>query len=175
MVEKIKRIISGGYLGLIVLFLYAPILVLMVLSFNNSRSRVVWGGFTFKWYQSLFENEQIMEALVTTLLLALVAGAALLLFKSDGDAVIVSVDGEVIAEYPLSEDIEVEIKSDGGYNILIIEDGKARVESASCPDGICSAHRPIFRDGESIICLPNKVVIEAHASYAADGGADVIN
>lgn len=73
MVEKIKRIISGGYLGLIVLFLYAPILVLMVLSFNNSRSRVVWGGFTFKWYQSLFENEQIMEALVTTLLLALVA------------------------------------------------------------------------------------------------------
>lgn len=76
MVEKIKRVISGGYLGLIVLFLYAPILVLMVLSFNNSRSRVVWGGFTFRWYQSLFENEQIMEALFTTLLLAIVAAAA---------------------------------------------------------------------------------------------------
>ena len=119
------------------------------------------------------KNDMILILLLV--LLALVAGAALLLFKSDGDAVIVSVDGEVIAEYPLSEDIEVEIKSDGGYNILIIEDGKARVESASCPDGICSAHRPIFRDGESIICLPNKVVIEAHASYSADGGADVIN
>ncbi len=73
MVEKFKRFISGSYLGLIVLFLYAPILVLMVLSFNNSRSRVVWGGFTFRWYQSLFENEQIMEALVTTLLLAFAA------------------------------------------------------------------------------------------------------
>ena len=72
--------------------------------------------------------------ILSLVLLVLVAGAALLLFKSDGDAVIVSVDGEVIAEYPLSEDIEVEIKSDGGYNILIIEDGKARVESASCPD-----------------------------------------
>ena len=73
MVDKIKRILSGSYLFLIVLFLYAPILVLMVLSFNSSRSRVVWGGFTFKWYQSLFENEQIMEALLTTLIIAFAA------------------------------------------------------------------------------------------------------
>lgn len=70
MVEKLKRFFSGSYLFLIVLFLYAPILVLMVLSFNSSRSRVVWGGFTLKWYQSLFANEQIMEALMTTLLIA---------------------------------------------------------------------------------------------------------
>ena len=73
MVDKIKRILSGSYLFLIVLFLYAPILVLMVLSFNASRSRVVWGGFTLKWYQSLFENEQIMEALLTTLFIAFIA------------------------------------------------------------------------------------------------------
>lgn len=73
MVEKLKRILSGSYLFLIMLFLYAPILVLMMLSFNSSRSRVVWGGFTLKWYQSLFLNEQIMEALMTTLLLAFVS------------------------------------------------------------------------------------------------------
>lgn len=73
MVDKLKRFISGSYLAFIVLFLYAPILVLMVLSFNSSRSRVVWGGFTFKWYQSLFENEQIMQALLTTLFIAFAA------------------------------------------------------------------------------------------------------
>lgn len=73
MVEKAKRAISGVYVGLIILFLYAPILVLMVLSFNDSRSRVIWGGFTTKWYQTLFSNEQIMEALMTTLVLAFVS------------------------------------------------------------------------------------------------------
>lgn len=73
MVEKARRAVSGVYVGLIILFLYAPILVLMVLSFNDSRSRVVWGGFTTKWYQTLFSNEQIMEALMTTLVLAFVS------------------------------------------------------------------------------------------------------
>ena len=109
------------------------------------------------------------------LVLAALAGAALLLFKAEGDTVSVSIDGEVVAEYPLSEDLEVEIKSDGGYNILVIKEGRAHIESASCPDGICAAHRAIFRDGESIICLPNKVVVEVHARYAADGEPDVIN
>jgi hypothetical protein len=113
--------------------------------------------------------------ILSLVLLALAAGAALLLFKPEGDVVSVSVDGEVIAEYPLSEDVEVEIETDGGYNLLVIEGGRARVERASCPDGICAAHRPISQDGASIICLPNRVVIEVHASYAADGAPDVIN
>lgn len=70
MVERIKDWISRFYLGLIILFLYAPILVLIVLSFNNSRSRVKWGGFTLDWYVRLFSNRQIAEALTTTLVLA---------------------------------------------------------------------------------------------------------
>ena len=70
MVERIKDWISRCYIALIMIFLYAPIFVLIVLSFNNSRSRVVWGGFTFDWYVRLFSNKQIMEALVTTLVLA---------------------------------------------------------------------------------------------------------
>lgn len=70
MVEKLKNILSRFYIGVIILFLYAPILVLVMLSFNNSRSRVTWGGFTLDWYRKLFSNGQIMEALVTTLILA---------------------------------------------------------------------------------------------------------
>lgn len=66
----LKNLLSRCYIGLIVLFLYAPILVLIVLSFNQSRSRVTWGGFTLDWYGRLFSNQQIMDALVTTLVLA---------------------------------------------------------------------------------------------------------
>lgn len=70
MVRKLKHGLSSFYVVLIMIFLYAPIMVLMVLSFNNSRSRVVWGGFTLNWYARLFSNRQIIEALMTTLGLA---------------------------------------------------------------------------------------------------------
>lgn len=61
------------YIVLIFLFLYAPIGTLMVLSFNASKSRAKWGGFTLKWYASLFENEDILQALVNTLAIALLS------------------------------------------------------------------------------------------------------
>ena len=94
------------------------------------------------------------------ILLIFAAGLALFLFRHVGDTVIVSIDGKPFAEYPLNEDRRVEIKNGDGYNVLVIEGGEAYVEIASCPDGICSSHRPIKHDGESIICLPNKVVVE---------------
>lgn len=55
------------------IFLYAPILVLIVSSFNASRSRVAWGGFTLEWYGKLFGSRSIMEALGTTLAIALLS------------------------------------------------------------------------------------------------------
>jgi len=67
------KILKKVYIALIILFLYAPILVLVVLSFNKSKSRAVWGGFTFDWYISLFGNSDIMRALFNTLLLAVVS------------------------------------------------------------------------------------------------------
>lgn len=67
----IKNVLGKIYLWLIFIFLYSPIAVLIVLSFNNSKSRVVWGGFTFKWYKTLFTSSQIMNAFGTTIILAL--------------------------------------------------------------------------------------------------------
>ena len=67
---KIGKVLGKIYIALIMLFLYAPIAVLIVLSFNNSRSRVVWGGFTLKWYSTLLNSSSIMEALGTTFALA---------------------------------------------------------------------------------------------------------
>lgn len=61
------------YITLIFIFLYAPIVTLMVLSFNASKTRAKWGGFTFKWYQELFKNEIILKALSNTLTIALLS------------------------------------------------------------------------------------------------------
>lgn len=59
------------YLFLIFLFLYLPIVVLIVLSFNNSKSKVHWGGFTLNWYKRLFSSSSIMEAFYTTIFITL--------------------------------------------------------------------------------------------------------
>jgi len=82
--KRFKDIISGIYIGFIGLILYAPILVLIVLSFNASRSRVTWGGFTFDWYIRLFSNQQILEALFTTLILAFASSAVSVLVGVPG-------------------------------------------------------------------------------------------
>jgi spermidine/putrescine transport system permease protein len=67
----VKNFFSRFYLGLILLFLYAPILILIILSFNSSKSRAKWGGFTLHWYSDLFKDRDIMSALSTTLVLAI--------------------------------------------------------------------------------------------------------
>ena len=69
MTKALKRF----YVVLIFIFLYAPIGTLIVLSFNKSRTRAKWGGFTFKWYIELFQNRDIMEALYTTLAIAFIS------------------------------------------------------------------------------------------------------
>ncbi|MDD7770688.1 extracellular solute-binding protein [Suipraeoptans intestinalis] len=69
----IRRFLQRFYLVLIFILLYSPIVTLMVLSFNSSKSRSKWGGFTLKWYERLFQNDQIMSALYTTLLIALLS------------------------------------------------------------------------------------------------------
>lgn len=66
----VKKFFSRFYIGTILLFLYAPIIILIVLSFNASKSRAKWGGFTLKWYSELLQNESIMSALYTTLIIA---------------------------------------------------------------------------------------------------------
>lgn len=65
----VKKSLSRIYLAIIFLFLYLPIGVLIVLSFNNSLSRVKWGGFTTEWYRNLVSDPTIMTAFYTTILI----------------------------------------------------------------------------------------------------------
>lgn len=107
--------------------------------------------------------------IVVLLVVVAIAAVCLYFFSTEGDAVTVSVDGTVIATYPLHVNRVEEIHTGtDGVNRLVIQDGKAYVEWASCPDGICAAHRPIHRQGESIICLPNKVVIAVQTTDHAN-------
>ena len=67
--KSLKKI----YITLIFLFLYAPIIILIIFSFNSSKSRGVWTGFTFKWYVELFKNEEVLTALYYTVLIAILS------------------------------------------------------------------------------------------------------
>ena len=68
-----KKTFKSVYIALILLFLYAPIAVMIALSFNASKSRAVWGGFSLTWYAQLFDSLEIMQALQVTLTVAVLA------------------------------------------------------------------------------------------------------
>jgi spermidine/putrescine transport system permease protein len=71
-----KTTLRRIYIALIFIFLYAPIATMIVLSFNASKTRAKWGGFTLKWYTNLFSDEAIMQALLNTLLIAFISALA---------------------------------------------------------------------------------------------------
>lgn len=102
-------------------------------------------------------NDIILIAAV--LLIAAIGLCVYSLLREPGQKVIVTVDGEQYAEYDLNGNIDEEIVSKYGKNRLIIKDGKATISEATCPDLICVHHRAISMEGESITCLPNRVVV----------------
>lgn len=90
------------------------------------------------------------------LLAAAVLGYHYLKGKSENADVVVTVDGKKYGTYDLSANRTIDIN---GTNTLQIKNGKADMIHANCPDQLCVHQRAISRDGESIICLPNKVVV----------------
>ncbi len=70
-----RKFLRGTYLGLLLTFLYSPIAVMIILSFNASKSRAKWGGFSLTWYERLFTRADIMQVLYMTILIALIATA----------------------------------------------------------------------------------------------------
>ncbi len=75
MMKKISSVLQKIYIGIIFAFLYTPVVLMIVLSFNGSRSSYEWGGFSTVKYEALFSNARIMDALVTTVVLAFAAAA----------------------------------------------------------------------------------------------------
>lgn len=113
--------------------------------------------------------------ILAALLLAGAIWAILTLTKQQGAEAIVTVDGAVLAVLPLAEDTVYTVAADGGEdgNVIVIDGGRVCVQTASCPDKICVRQGWISRDGESIVCLPHKLVVsirgraQAMDAYAA--------
>lgn len=95
-----------------------------------------------------------------------VAGLAFFLHEKIGgrgaNCVTVKVDGTIQGVYSLAEDQEIEINA--GSNILVIKNQEANMKEADCPDQLCVHQKPVSKNHESIICLPNKVVVEVDSS-----------
>ena len=115
------------------------------------------------------KNDIVLIAVL--LVAALLAAAGMRIWQmnnaKDNAQVVVTIDGQVYGNYPLSEDRTERIElPDGSYNILTISGGYADVTEASCPDQICVKHNHIRYSGDAIVCLPNKVVV------TVEGGED---
>lgn len=120
------------------------------------------------------KNDIIMISIIVVLALASYAAVNFYGGQKTKDAqAVVTIDGREYGTYPLSEDTRVRIESENeGYNILLIEDGAASIEEASCPDKICVRHKHIDKTGETLVCLPNKVVVEIKNGEEAEVDAD---
>ena len=62
-----NQVLKNFFIGLVFLFLYLPIIVLVVYSFNESKMNIVFEGFTLKWYKILFSNTNLIQAFVNTI------------------------------------------------------------------------------------------------------------
>ena len=84
-------------------------------------------------------------------------------------------DGDIIGVYPIDEDTEITFENEnGGYNVLVISDGKADITSASCPDKVCVNHRKIGFEGESIVCLPNRLTVRVIKTEKQTSAPDLV-
>lgn len=110
--------------------------------------------------------------IVILLAAAVVAYAGLRFYQhmnTDKAIAVVTIAGEEYGRYPLDKDRTEKIElEDGSYNVLVISDGKADITEASCPDYICVNDRAVSMNHETIVCLPNQVVVEIENGEEAE-------
>ncbi len=107
--------------------------------------------------------------ILALLLIGGICALILCLTKHDGAVVSVIQDGTETAQYSLSKPKTIVISdTNGGRNTLVIEDGCAKITEADCPDHLCVHQRAISANGETIVCLPHKLVIKVTAGDAPE-------
>ena len=106
------------------------------------------------------------------LILGLLLAAAVMYLAlrpgGQGAWAVVTVDGAEAGRYPLSEDRTVRIESPGGYNLLTIAGGAAAVTEADCGDHTCVRTGAVSRAGETIVCLPHRLIVEIRGGDGSD-------
>ena len=110
------------------------------------------------------KDQKKRNDIILAVVMILVAAAGFLwynLAKEEGGAVMLIQDGKEVQSFSLNDEVEYLIETeDDSYNLLVIRGGKAFMKEASCPDQICVNHRPVSNVGETIVCLPNEIVIK---------------
>lgn len=108
------------------------------------------------------KNIKLKKDIIIILTLSVIALIFVIINKftaDSGNKVFVYVDKEVFAEYNMNEDNTYEISTEYGKNVITIKDSHVSVSSASCSNQVCVNHNPISKSNESIICLPNHLVV----------------
>lgn len=109
---------------------------------------------------------------------ALLAAVGIRFFYSagaeKGKGVEITVDGESKAFLPIDENDNIRIDTDGGYNVITVKDGEVTVTEADCRDQICVEHKKIKKTGETIVCLPHKLVVTITGDEPGDFDAVVM-
>ncbi len=91
-----------------------------------------------------------------------------LFHRTAGNTVTITIDGKLWRTLPLSSDTTVDIPGTGGTNTLRIKNGQASITEADCPDKLCVHQSSIRHNGESLVCLPHKVIVKVAADASAD-------
>lgn len=98
--------------------------------------------------------------IIAFILVAVISWIAIsFIYEADGAFVEVTVDGKIQNVYPLDEDGEYRIETDAFINTIQIKDGMVFMKEANCPDKLCVKQGKITKDGQSIICLPHRMVV----------------
>ena len=101
-----------------------------------------------------------MILIAAVLAISLISFAAIKMTQKDGKEVIVTVEGKEVYKTSIKKDQIYQIPEENGTNVMQIKDGKVTMIEATCPDHYCMKQKAVDEHGGSIICLPNKVVIE---------------
>ena len=105
-------------------------------------------------------------AVFISLVVFLLSSIPMLAGDKGGEWVVITVSGERYAVLPLNEDRELTIPGEKGLdNLLVIKDGYADIVEANCPDKVCVHQKKIRYKGETIVCLPHRVVNGKHESF----------
>jgi len=103
---------------------------------------------------------------------ALVWYAATRFAQGEAAVAVITVDGKTVAELSLAKDGEYTAQTEYGYNKIVVENGEAYITEADCPDGLCIRQGRISKDGQTLVCLPHRLVVTARSSEKS--GVDAV-
>lgn len=121
--------------------------------------------------QTIKKHRWDILVIVALLSLSLALLIVINLLKKPGDVAVVEIDGQIAGEYPLSSNGTFPLN--GGTNVLVIEDGVAYLNYSNCPDHTCERTGIIRYVGQTIVCLPNRLIVTVKG--ASDGGVDLVS